>query len=227
MKLNIIPFVFACIFFTGVAEAQTPTPPPTPGSSSQAIPLDPTGKRFMKPRERTKYGGPTPNMVKIEKGNVNINITFVEVQLDATEKNNFNVSVRGTKTPKLRGCDNCAVAGRIILDPKLMNTFEQISTDTTTQNKQKKNPAANRLVSFKTNDGKTYSVATTNEGGFMLTTLPNDTYSIWFAGKKVVSEFILTSVEPSPEDLKKEEQMRKDANTPPVPKTEETPHSDH
>lgn len=177
---------------------------PAPGT-----PLDPTGKRYMKQRERTKFGGPVPTTFKMPSGNDNINITFIEIQIDSSAKSNYDISVRGTKTPKLRGCDNCAVAGRIILNKGLAKHFENISTDSTTQAKQEKNPAANRMVSFKTNDNKVYTVATTNEGGFMLTTLPNDTYSIWFGGKKLVTDFILTSVAVSEEEMKK-------AQTPPA-----------
>lgn len=191
MKRIIFAFIMSSISLQAFAQ-------PAPGT-----PLDPTGKRYMKQRERTKFGGPVPSTLKMPTGNDNINITFVEIQIDPSTKSTYDISVRGTKTPKLRGCDNCAVAGRIILDKTLAKNFENISTDTTTKAKQEKNPAANRMVSFKTNDNKVYTVATTNEGGFMLTTLPNDTYSIWFGGKKVVTDFILTSVEVSEEELKK------------------------
>jgi hypothetical protein len=36
-------------------------------STFAQVAIDPTGKRFIKPRERTKYGGPTPLTHKIER----------------------------------------------------------------------------------------------------------------------------------------------------------------
>ncbi len=179
-----------------------PQPPTPPKNVQQGVAIDPTGKRFMKPRERTRYGGPVHTTLTLEKNDTTMNITFIEIQIDPAQKDGYDISVRGTKTPKLTGCDNCAVAGRIILDPKVSSAFENISTDAATQAKQAKNPAANRMISFKNAEEKVFTVATTNEGGFMLTTLPNGLYSIWFGGKRVVNNFLLTSVAAKEEPVK-------------------------
>ncbi len=177
-------------------------------STFAQVAIDPTGKRFMKPRERTKYGGPTPLTHKIEKGPDNVNITFIEIQLDPSAKAAYDVSARGTKTPKVRGCDNCTVAGRVIMTGNVEKEFASATSDSSTTAKQLKNPASCRNVTFKTSDNKEYAVVTNPEGGFMLSTLPNGTYTIWVGGKKVISDFVLTYVEPTPEQLKKEQEMR-------------------
>ncbi|MCF8294408.1 MAG: hypothetical protein K9I70_11420 [Chitinophagaceae bacterium] len=193
-------------------------------STFAQVAIDPTGKRFIKPRERTKYGGPTPLTHKIEKSPDNVNITFVEIQVDPSAKAAYEVSVRGTKTPKTRGCDNCTVAGRVIMTGNVAKEFTSATSDSSTNVKQLKNVASCRTVSFKTADNKEYAVVTNPEGGFMLSTLPNGTYTIWVGGKKVISEFILTYIEPTPEQLKKEQEMREMKKE--TEKKEETP-ADH
>ncbi len=172
------------------------------------VAIDPTGTRFMKPRERTKYGGPTHMTHKIEKGPDNINITFIEIQIDPSLKGGYDVTARGTKTPKVRGCDNCTVAGRVIINGDSAKEFESATNDASTKTKQEKNQAACRNVTFRTSDNKDYAVVTNPEGGFMLSTLPNGTFSIWVGGKKVITDFILQAIEPTPEQLKKEKEMR-------------------
>lgn len=178
-------------------------------SSIAQVAIDPTGKRFVKQRERTKFGGPTHNTHKMPTGPESINITFLEIQLDPAAKGDgIDVSARGTKTPKVRGCDNCTVAGRIIINGTATKEIESVGTDSLTKSKQARNPGSCREVSFRNDLNKAYTVVTNPEGGFMLSTLPNGTYSVWVGGKKVITDFILVSVEPSPEELVKEKEMQ-------------------
>lgn len=177
-------------------------------SSMAQVAIDPTGKRFMKQRERTKYGGPTHTTHKIPAGPDNINITFIEIQIDPAAKGGgIDITARGTKTPKVRGCDNCTVAGRVIVNGDAAKELGSVGSDEGTKAKQAKNAGASRTVSFKTSDNHEYTVVSNTEGGFMLSTIPNGTYTIWVGGKKVISDYILTSVEPTPEELKKEQEM--------------------
>lgn len=173
------------------------------------VAIDPTGKRFMKPRERTKFGGPTPNTHKMPSGPESINITFIEIEIDPMEKGGIQVTARGTKTPKIRGCDDCTVAGRIIMNGNSGKEFTSVSKEESVKQKQEKNAAASRIVTFRNETNQDYTVATNPEGSFMLTALPNGTYSIWVGGKKVITDFVLKSVEPSPEELAKEEELKK------------------
>lgn len=202
-------------------------------ASMAQVAIDPTGKRFMKPRERTKFGGPTPNTHKMPVGPENINITFIEIEIDPMEKGGIQITARGTKTPKIRGCDDCTVAGRIIVNGAAAKELASTSNDETVKQKQEKNAAAGRIVTFRNQANQDYTVATNAEGSFMMTALPNGTYSIWVGGKKVITDFILKTVEPSPEELAKEEELKKQlearrqqsANTPgtqPAPQNNST-----
>ena len=60
----------------------------------------------------------------------------------------------------------------------------------------------------------------------MLSTLPNGTFSIYVGGKKVITDFILTTVEPTEEQLKKEKEML-DARKKEKEMTQEQPATDH
>jgi len=212
MKLNtiLITVLFSAITF----------------SSFSQVAIDPTGKRFMKPRERTKFGGPTQTTHKIPSGPDNINITFIEIQIDPSSKGGIEVTARGTKTPKVRGCDNCTVAGRVILSQDAAKEIESVSNDEPTKVKQAKNAAACRKVVFKNADNQEYAVVSSAEGSFMLSTLPNGTFSIYVGGKKVITDFILTTVEPTEEQLKKEKEML-DARKKEKEMTQEQPATDH
>jgi len=192
-------------------------------STMAQVAIDPTGKRFMKQRERTKYGGPTHNTHKLPAGNDNINITFLEIQLDPAAKGDgFDVTARGTKSPKIRGCDDCTVAGRIIINGDAVKEIQSATNDPLVKTKQAKNSGASRTVTFKSDDNKQYAVATNPEGGFMLSTIPNGTYSIWLGDKKVITDYILKAIEPTPEELKKEQEARdaRKAQTPETPGAE-------
>jgi hypothetical protein len=179
-------------------------------SSIAQVAIDPTGKRFMKPKERTKFGGPTKNTHPIPPGPDNINITFIEIQIDPVEKGGIEVTARGTKTSNLRGCDNCNIAGRIIINGDAVKEIANTSNDLPTKIKQDKNSGASRRVAFKNEDNIEYAVVTNKDGGFLMSTIPNGVYTIWVGGKKVISDYILKSIELSPEDLKKEQDLKKE-----------------
>ena len=171
-------------------------------------PIDPTGKRFIKPRERTPYGGPTHSTHAIPSSPENVNITFLEIQIDPGAKGGIDITARGTKTPKVRGCDDCAIAGRIIINGEATKEVESVTNDEGYKTKQEKNQGACRRVSFRDDANNEYAVVTNPEGGFMLNTIPNGTYSIWVGNKKVITNYVLKSIEPTPEQLKMEQDMR-------------------
>lgn len=175
-------------------ENKNPTPPQPAKNTNGAIALDPTGKRFMKPRERTKFGGPVANTLSIAKHDTTMNISFLEIQLDPNEKNGLDVSLRGTRTTKLNGCDYCTIAGRLIVNGKAADGLESVAKDENTKTKQQRNSGAARVVTFKHESNQEFSVVTSPEAGFMLSTLPNGTYSIWVAGKKVITDFVLKTI---------------------------------